>query len=275
MVSQAVFGEIVTVIAADGDYSLIRSADDYEGWALTAHIWPEHSTSATAERVVTERVVTERVVMDAFAQILAMPDPSVDPNVANYAEVLTTVTRFSMGSRVRVLGNRHGFTQISLPSTAAFGTEVGLIANRCLGTPQNADCSTWQTVQYCANQLLGTPYLWGGTSAFGIDCSGFVQRVFGASGILLPRDAYQQASSSLGQRTSDTETPAAMDIVFFLGREDPRQRGITHVGVARDSNRFYHSSSISGVVIASFDDVRIREEYRYMGGLRLVPGRVL
>ncbi len=60
-----------------------------------------------------------------------------------------------------------------------------------------------------------------------------------------------------------------MDLVFFRGRVDPRNRGITHVGVARDGESFYHAYGKSGVVLARFDDPEITGEYRYVGGLRL------
>lgn len=257
MVSQALFGETVTALMAHADYTLVRTADGYEGWALTAHLGP----------VSTETLLRERTVTDAFAQVFTTRAPD--------DKALTILTRLSMGSRVQVLESGFEITRIVLPKASALGADIGYVATTCLESLQDVDRTPWQVVHHCANQLLGTPYLWGGTSSFGIDCSGFIQRVFGMAGIRLPRDAYQQAQSPLGERTLDTETPTAMDLAFFLGREDPRQRGITHVGVARDSDHFYHSSSGTGVVLARFDDHQIREEYCYVGGLRLPHGQGL
>jgi hypothetical protein len=254
MVSQALFGETATVLGEVSQYSLIRTEDDYEGWALTEHL---------AELPFSQEL-KEYVVSGAFAPVLTSYDPY---DIA--------LTKLSMGSRVKVLETDHDFAHVVIPRAARLGAEVGYVATKYLKDPEIVEAPMWPFIHHCANQLVGTPYLWGGASAFGIDCSGFAQRIFGVAGIRLPRDAYQQALSPLGARTSESETPQYMDIVFFLGKEDPRQRGITHVGVARDSEYFYHASSRSGLVLSRFDDPLIRDEYRYLGGLRLFRGKTI
>lgn len=79
-----------------------------------------------------------------------------------------------------------------------------------------------------ALRFLETPYVWGGRSAWGLDCSGLTQLVYGACGISLPRDADQQE-----QFLTKVETPEAGDLVFFPG----------HVGVMLDERRLVHANA--------------------------------
>lgn len=86
-----------------------------------------------------------------------------------------------------------------------------------------------------ARFYLAAPYLWGGRTPFGIDCSGFVQQVFRVCGYGLPRDAYQQAE--IGSSISFGETQPG-DVAFFsnaLGK-------ITHVGIICENSRIIHAS---------------------------------
>ncbi len=83
---------------------------------------------------------------------------------------------------------------------------------------------------------LNAPYLWGGRSPFGIDCSGFVQMVYKLIGIILPRDAYQQAE--LGSKLSFIEEAEEGDLAFF----DNEEGKITHVGIILANNNIIHAS---------------------------------
>lgn len=83
---------------------------------------------------------------------------------------------------------------------------------------------------------LRTPYLWGGRSSAGIDCSGLSQAVLAHFGIRLKRDAYQQAES--GELVSLWGEVKAGDLAFF----DNEQGRITHVGIMIDSETIIHAS---------------------------------
>jgi gamma-D-glutamyl-L-lysine dipeptidyl-peptidase len=97
----------------------------------------------------------------------------------------------------------------------------------------------------------GASYLWGGTTPWGCDCSGFVQTVFGLHGARLPRDAWQQASCGrdmapeAGTMSSSiaAEPHAPGDLLFFTDRDDRR---VTHVGIALGDARMVHSSLTRG-----------------------------
>lgn len=91
----------------------------------------------------------------------------------------------------------------------------------------------------------GAPYLWGGVSPWGVDCSGFVQRVFALHGVPLPRDAWQQADATkrVGDDAAALHAPA--DLLFFSDREDRR---VTHVGIATGDGHMVHSGLLRGGV---------------------------
>jgi cell wall-associated NlpC family hydrolase len=108
---------------------------------------------------------------------------------------------------------------------------------------------TPQALAIIANQFLGTAYLWGGRTIFGIDCSGFVQMVFKFFNVKLPRDAYQQAV--VGEDVGFLAEAKPGDLAFF----DNEQGKITHVGILLSPQSIIHASAI--VRIDSIDQAGI------------------
>ena len=98
------------------------------------------------------------------------------------------------------------------------------------------DCFSPTLMLDFAQKLLGTPYLWGGRTVFGIDCSGFVQLCARAAGKLLPRDASQQVKE--GELVYFLPEIQPGDLAFF-GNEDGH---IVHVGMMLDTERIIHAS---------------------------------
>lgn len=87
-----------------------------------------------------------------------------------------------------------------------------------------------------AKKWLNAPYLWGGKTFMGVDCSGFVQTVFKVHGIRLSRDAWQQAKE--GESVEKLVFAKTGDVPFF---NNPEGR-ITHVGILLNPNQIIHSS---------------------------------
>lgn len=102
-----------------------------------------------------------------------------------------------------------------------------------------------------ARSWLGVPYLWGGRTNTGCDCSGFVQAVFGLHGIALARDSDQQAEDgeAIAGASSSLSDLRPADLVFFA----PEGAGITHVAMAAGGTGILHCSSTGGEV--SEDDL--------------------
>jgi hypothetical protein len=115
-----------------------------------------------------------------------------------------------------------------------------------------------------AYTFLNTPYLWGGRTPLGIDCSGFTQMVYRLSGFSLPRDAWQQAQ--LGETLNFPEEARPGDLAFF----DNKEGRITHTGIVLDKSRIIHASG--RVRIDTFDHLGIynREGSAYTHSLRVL-----
>ena len=111
-----------------------------------------------------------------------------------------------------------------------------------------------------ALHFLGTPYVFGGTSSSGFDCSGFVQHVYAMAGIALPRTADAQYDAG----RPATGGPHVGDLVFFETYTD----GVSHVGVYLGKGEFVHASSSHGVMVSKLSDSYWRS--RYVGAKRLI-----
>lgn len=93
-----------------------------------------------------------------------------------------------------------------------------------------------QSIEELAKYFINSPYLWGGRSPYGIDCSGLTQVIFKMVGVSIPRDASQQVF--LGQTVEFVSQYRTGDLAFFGNAEG----NITHVGIVLNNNHIIHSS---------------------------------
>jgi len=111
---------------------------------------------------------------------------------------------------------------------------------------------------------LNTPYLWGGRTPFGIDCSGFSQIVYRLQGKEIPRDAYQQAE--IGNTLSFIEESEPGDLAFF----DNHEGKIIHVGIILENNFIIHASGKVRVDRLDQQGIFNAEERKHTHKLRLI-----
>lgn len=119
--------------------------------------------------------------------------------------------------------------------------------------PTNTFASTSNLDQE-VSRVMGTPYVWGGTTTNGFDCSGFTRYVFNKFNLDLPRTASVQAKMGTYVSKGNLQTG---DLVFF----NTSGRGISHVGVMVDGNKFAHASTSHGVTISSLSESYFQNRY--------------
>ena len=234
--SQAIFGETVRVHEESGEYTRIQTPDSYAGWTLSSRIW----VLETGERYPTP----PRAAMVSSLILPVFREPS------GRSERITLLT---IGTAVELAeGDAEAeFYPIRFP-----GGEIGYIESSALIVPHYPSLEELgPNLVVVGRGLIGIPYLWGGRTPFGLDCSGFTQRLFWLCGYVIPRDAHQQAASEQFEAVSKKDIRAG-DLIFFSGKDDPRRRNVTHVGLAADAAHFVHASGrYNGVSISPLDDV--------------------
>lgn len=152
------------------------------------------------------------------------------------------------GDIMRFAGRKGKWTKVMLPSG-----KTGYVPSKELkehkgfmsiamgeGSSETISPETTETIIAEAEKLVGVPYLWGGMSAKGVDCSGLVRISHIMNGILLPRNASQQIKC--GDRVELDQLQRG-DLVFFgTPATDEKPMRVTHVGIYLGDGRIIHSS---------------------------------
>ncbi|WP_299950188.1 NlpC/P60 family protein [uncultured Ruegeria sp.] len=175
---QCLFGDIVTVSEEqDGWSKITANKDGYQGWVEAGHLGPIEPQT--------------HWIIAASTHVYEQPDiKSRD------------LTSLSFGSKIRALSEQDGFLETALGFIPA---AHAVPAYSQLTDPVAA-----------AELFLGTPYLWGGNSRFGLDCSGLVQAALLACGIPCPGDSGDQ-EREIGELLPEGEAEKRGDLLFWKG----------------------------------------------------------
>ena len=205
MVSQLLFGETYEILHTKENWLNIRcSLDSYEGWIDAS----QHSALSEKEfHNIT--LQTMGIAIDLFY------------SAASSDRSIALVTGSSLPY----------FDGINLK----IGKEKFIYNGQAVMSDQ---IRTVNMLEKVALRYLYAPYMWGGRSPLGIDCSGFVQVLYKCLGIALPRDAYQQAE--IGKTVNFVEEAAPGDLAFFHTGDGK----ITHVGLLMKDKKIIHSSAM-------------------------------
>jgi hypothetical protein len=233
--TQALMGNIVRIWKKRGGYYYIQTPDKYLGWADGDQL--VHMTEQ--EAAVWSK--TKKVFFTGFhGMILQLPVENAYP-----------VSDITGGGVMRDLGESGSWKRVGLPDgRVGFVQRKDLIDHADWGSRlQPAAANIERTGRF----MMGVPYLWGGTSVKGVDCSGFTKTVYLLNGILLDRDANQQAEQGTPVEAGEQFANLKKGDLLFFGRkaaEDKKER-ISHVGIYLGKKEYIHSSG--RVQINSFD----------------------
>ena len=200
MVNQLLFGELMEVLEENDEWIRVRSLyDDYEGW-LTYHL------ISTISKEVAEAY--QPFVATGITNPITLPDQLINAPMGSVLVGFDEETRLLWDEHYKYHGT---YRNTSKPA------EIHQLPK-------------------LVQPWINAPYLWGGKTFMGVDCSGFVQTIFKVLGIQLQRDAYQQAEQG---RTVENISLAKEGDLGFFHNEKGR---VTHVGIILSPGTIIHSS---------------------------------
>lgn len=230
MVNQLLFGETYSVLDEKNNWLNIRSLHDlYEGW----------------------------IDRNQYAELSEKDLQTINANPFNVAyEIVNTVSGPDSGTAIlsgSILSNFDGLN-----------FKIGKERYIYNGQAILPDAGNAIQIEKIALRYLNSPYLWGGRSPFGIDCSGFTQIVFRFMGISLKRDAYQQAEQ--GTPLNFIEEACPGDLAFFAN-EDGK---IIHVGIILKDQRIIHAAGKVRIDMIDHFGIYNRDANKYTHQLKII-----
>ncbi len=203
MVSQLLFGEGFEVLDAQPKWTKVQLHwDGYTGWVDSSSI---HAASFSD-------IDEEEKKIFYCNDISALVHSTLGKQVITYGSTLPQLKK----NKLKLGDDEYSFEGNPLNSSSIPHTEIA--------------------IEELATKYLNAPYLWGGRSILGIDCSGLTQMVFKMLGIKLYRDAFQQ--SDQGMLVNFVDEARTGDLAFFKNEEGK----IIHVGIILSNNRIIHAS---------------------------------
>ena len=236
LVTQATLGTPVKVLKKEDSWYFIQVPDGYLAWVDAGGVDLKTQVELDEWKASEKLIFTEQYGK-SFSEARENSTPVSDLVLGNILELKTENGNFY---EVVYPDGRTAF--IPTKSSAKYGDwiKTDKPAEKLVSTAQN---------------LMGLPYLWGGTSAKGVDCSGYTKTVYFMNGYIIPRDASQQVREGiLIDSTKNFSNLEKGDLLFF-GRPatDSTSERVVHVGMWIGNNEFIHSSG--DVHISSMDSL--------------------
>jgi gamma-D-glutamyl-L-lysine dipeptidyl-peptidase len=215
--TEATMGETVFLLKAIDNQYLCHSSDGYVGYIAASDVRPVDAKALAAYQNGWTATV--------------LRDTGIDGDF------------LAAGSRLHATKNRTDIVVIQTPDGKAISIPADRVALRAAASP------IVENVIAAARENMGTPYVWGGKTSFGIDCSGLIQSAFATQGIRLPRDADQQALCGVLTATRTYRGGLRRgDLLFFIAGRG----GVHHVAIYLGENQYLQAVDKS-VTIASFN----------------------
>lgn len=264
LATQALLGTPVHIYKKEGSWSLIQTPDQYLAWVDAGGV-EAMTPSALSKWKSSNKIIYTTMYGSAYSQ------PDITSQV---------VSDIVAGSILELLEEDSEFYKVKYPDAreAYISKNEALIYSDWLLQLQ----PTQETLVSTSKKLMGLPYLWGGTSTKGVDCSGFTKTIYFLNGMVIPRDASQQVHTGEAiDDLKDFDKLAPGDLLFF-GRQatDSTSEKVVHVGMWIGNNEFIHSSGqvkISSIdtTASNFDGYNLNRYLRSKRLLKSTNGGVL
>ena len=243
LASQALLGTPLKVLDRERNWYMIQTPDKYIGWA-------DGSTFARITQYQFDAYQANKFLM--FSKPYGFSYTKADENSQ-------TISDLTWGNVLAVKDTLQDFYEVIYPD----GRNAFILKKETIGHQEwkQSVTASEQNLINAAFRMQGLPYLWGGTSWKGVDCSGFTRMVYQSNGILLPRDASQQVWSGVEVAFDSLQVG---DLLFFGEKATPeKSERVVHVGMWLGNKEFIHSSGM--VKIGSFDECALRYDAHNAG----------
>ena len=221
LASQILMGTPVKILAAVDGWLQVQTPDQYIGWVDELGI---------ALKTEAEMAAWKQSKRFVFNKMTGYALSAPDKKASNISDLVLD-DLFELVSEVK------GYLQVRFPDGRTAFVKKGDCISYYEWTTRPVDL---QSILSVAKQLLGVPYLWGGTSSKAVDCSGYTKTSYYSQAIILARDASQQVRYGEHPDFKDHKNLQSGDLLFF-GRTPQR---ITHVGLYLDNEDYINASGL-------------------------------